>query len=680
MRFDLNDGHRDDSCGGTARRARRSLLLLTGKAAIAIALTGAAAALQDSDERGSGGQESAAPTGPITGALQGVDEAVRVYNDHLTILASPWMEGRLPGTRGMELAKEYMEHYFREYGLQPAVPVDGDEGAMTFRQEFELGSKTIVDRVDLKAKSGKRERSFQHGAEAEYTLTGLGSGDAFSGDLAFVGFGIADGPDDFTSYAEGVDLGGKIAVMLRYEPLDDRGWSRWNDGEGWTRNAQFIGKLRAAKERGAAGVIIVNTPGAADPRSDSLLRARDTGGSLVDVPVLHMSTEAGRALAAMATGGAHTLDDLTALAGDGPVDVPFQGEIDMSADVRREVATAENLIGMLPGKGALADEVIVIGAHLDHLGMGEFGSRDRYAGRLLHPGADDNASGSAGILHIASRMGPEYANAPDDANMRTILFIAFSAEESGLDGSRYYVNNPLMPIEDHALMMNFDMIGRMKDSRLSLSGVDTAEGLKDLIGPHAKTNPLEVVETDGPSGGSDHRPFYANEVPVLFAIIADFHPDYHTSRDKSFLINRVEAVHAANLFCDIALDYAKRAERLPFKSQRQRRREAQQREEEQEEARAPSAPASVRLGVRPEYEEETNGVLVSSAADDSPAGRAGIEAGDRLVSFDGKPMPGPAELAEFLRACEPGQKVKIGLVRDGDDMTLEVTLVARDGQ
>lgn len=673
MRFDLNDGSRNDSRGSGARRARRSLLLLVpGQAATALALAGAAAAFQAPADQGDD-----VPTGPITGALQSVDEAVRVYNDHLTILASPWMEGRLPGTRGMELAKEYIEHYFREYGLQPAVP---GEGQMGFRQEFELGSKTIVDRVDLEATVGGKARSFQHGAEAEYTLTGLGSGDSFSGDLAFVGFGIAEGPDDFTSYAADADLSGKIAVMLRYEPLDDRGWSRWNDGEGWTRNAQFIGKLRAAKERGAAGVIIVNTPGAADPRSDTLLRARDTGGSLVDVPVLHMSTTAGRALAAMATGGAHTLDDLTALAGDGPVEAAFQGKIQMSADVRREIATAENLIGMLPGKGDLKDEVIVIGAHLDHLGMGDFGSRDRYAGRLLHPGADDNASGSAGILHIASRMGPEYANAPDDANMRTILFIAFSAEESGLDGSRYYVNNPLVPIEDHVLMMNFDMIGRMKDSRLSLSGVDTAEGLKDLVKPHAESNPLTVVQGDGPSGGSDHRPFFASEVPVLFAIIADFHPDYHTSRDKSFLINRVEAVHAADLFCDIALDYAKRAERLPFKSQQRRRREAREREQEQEEARAPSAPAKVRLGVRPEYEEEPNGVLVNSAGEDSPAGRAGIKAGDRLVSFDGKDMPGPRELAEFLRASEPGQTVKIGLVRDGNDMTVEVTLVARDGQ
>lgn len=669
MRFDLNDREHRTPFRGTAARPAR--LLLPARVATALALAGTALAFQ-----GPATQGDDVPSGPITEALQSVDEAVRVYNDHLTILASPWMEGRLPGTRGMELAKEYMENYFREYGLQPAVETKG--GEMSFRQEFELGAKTIVDRVDLKASGGGKEHAFEHGFDAEYTLTGLGAGDSFSGELAFVGFGIGEGPDDFTSYAKGVDLTGKIAVMLRYEPLDDRGWSRWNDGEGWTRNAQFIQKLRAATERGAAGVIIVNTPGAADPRSDTLLRARDTGGSLVEVPVLHMSTEAGRGLAAMATGGKHTLDELTELAGDGPVDAPFKGKVEMSADVRREVATAENLIGMLPGKGALAKEVIVIGAHLDHLGMGDFGSRDRYAGRLLHPGADDNASGSAGILHIASRMGQDFANAPDDANMRTVLFIAFSAEESGLDGSRYYVANPLMPIEDHVLMMNFDMIGRMENSRLSLSGVDTAEGLMDLVAPHAENNPLDVVQTNGPSGGSDHRPFYAEQVPVLFAIIADFHPDYHTSRDKSFLINRVEAVHAANLFYDIALDYAQRTERLPFKSERQRR--AREREREEEEARAPSAPAKVRLGVRPEYEEEPNGVLVNSAADDSPAGRAGIEAGDRLVSFNGKDLPGPRELAEFLRGCEPGQTVKVGLVRGGEDKTVEVTLVARDGQ
>ncbi|MEO1696881.1 MAG: M28 family peptidase [Planctomycetota bacterium] len=610
-------------------------------------------------------------TGPITAALRSVDDDVRIYNDHLTILASPWMEGRLPGTRGMELAKEYIEHYYAEAGLER--PYTGADGAPTYRQPFELGTTTIAKSVDLRyAKSpvkvgdtqAKRtEIKFAHGEKEAFTFTGLGKGVRIDADVAFVGYGIEEGPKDsgFTSYADDLDLEGKVAVMLRYEPMDEEGKSQWGRRGRWSARAQFRNKLEAAATRGASAIIIVNTPGAADPRAKTLLAPGSRTRPLVDVPVLHMSSEAGEGLVRLATDGEATLAELTAHANKGPVLGAFGGHLTMDADLDSTVSMAENLVGRLPGRGALANEVIVVGAHFDHLGMGEFGSRDReFRGKALHPGADDNASGTAGILHIARKMAADYAALPADAPLRTVLFIGFSAEESGLNGSEHYVDNPLGSLESHVLMMNFDMIGRMKGSRLALSGVDTADGLKEFIEPIVAANPLDVHQNDRSSGGSDHRSFFDKGVPVLFAIIKDFHADYHTSRDVSYLINRVEAVQAAELFRHIATAYAQHDGRFAFKP-------------DENETPTSDAPATARLGVRPDYGFE-GGVRVAGVGDESGAQAAGLQAGDIILTWNGKELKSARAMSELLRGPEPGDVVKLGIRRGEQTLDLEVTL------
>jgi len=175
------------------------------------------------------GDAPAPSTGPIRDALQSVSEDVQIYNDHLTILASPWMEGRLPGTRGMELAKEYMEFQFRASGLVPAVKLDPSMGAggesASFRQPFNLGSTNEVTAASLTLGTS----SFEHGKGKDFTVTGLGVGGELDAPLVFVGYGIEDGRDRFTSFEEGTDLTGKVAVLLRFEPMDGEGNSLWTD-------------------------------------------------------------------------------------------------------------------------------------------------------------------------------------------------------------------------------------------------------------------------------------------------------------------------------------------------------------------------------------------------------------------------------------------------------------------
>jgi len=609
---------------------------------------------------------------PIADALATVSEEVRIYNDHLTILASPYMEGRVPGSAGMERAKDYVEYYFRQYGLEPAfattrVEGDGSEVVIprsSYRQPFPLGGTTRVKAAEFDVKAGGEDLSFESGVD--FNVTGLGASGEVSGPLVFVGYSIAEGGDGYESFNEDDDFSGKIAVMFRFEPVNEDGSSRFREGRGWSNAASFAAKMRAIKDHNPAGVVIINTPGTNDPRAGQLMDVNSAGGRVLDVPVFMMSTEAGERLIAATDPEGRSLLDLRKLADEGRTIVELNGSVTGKAEIERESLMAENVGGILPGKGDLANEYIVIGAHLDHLGMGYFGSRSGPG--ELHPGADDNASGSAGILIFADKLKRSYDALPADANARSILFMAFSGEESGLNGSRYYANNPIVPIDDHAMMINFDMIGRIKNGRLSVSGYSTGEGMKEWLEPFFENTPLTVIPSDSLSGASDHSSFVSKQIPVLFGIIADFHADYHTPRDVSPLINRQGAVDTINLFHDIALAAAQRPERFSFtRSDRAPRPQVAR------------GGIKVRFGIMPGYseDEEAIGVLIEDVTPGGSADEAGIEPGDRLIRWDGQKIEDIRAWMEMLAKHEPGDKVKVGVKRGDEEITLEVTLQGR---
>ena len=496
------------------------------------------------------------PEAPIATALAAQTEDVRVFNDHLVTLASPFMEGRLPGTRGMEIAKEYVEFWLRDAGLEPAFT--DEQGQPSYRQPFPLDG--IAELVGQRLSIANDDR---FGANEDYTALSIGASGDVTAPAVFVGYSIPNGPDDYSSYAEDDDLTGKIAVMFRFEPMDETGKSLWAE-RGWSNRASFSNKVRAAGKRGASGIVIINTPGADDRRSESL-PSFSLGGSNVDVPVFMVMPKVAETIFA-ATG--KSVMEMREHADQGGPLLPLDVEITVACDVKKEDLVAENVGGLLRGRGELADELIVIGAHMDHLGMGFFGSRDqKTAGRELHPGADDNASGTAGILLIGDKLVQEFAALPADQPLRSVLVIAFSAEESGLNGARYYVENPIIDVSKHALMMNFDMIGRIENKRLAVSGVGTAKGMSDWIEPIFAASPLDEQPAASGGGGSDHLAFLSAEIPSLFGIIADFHQDYHTPRDTSDKINRVDAVEAAYLWRDIALVAAQRTEPFEYVKQ-----------------------------------------------------------------------------------------------------------------
>ena len=602
--------------------------------------------------------DSASTRPQIHKTIAAADPDVQAFNEHLTILASPWMEGRLPGTKGMERAMDYMEDQFRKAGLEPAfVPSEG--AAKTFRQPFSLGGKREIAEESIVVKCGGADKALVAGTD--FKLTGLGRNGTAEGEIAFVGYGIDDGPDGYTSFAEGHSLEGKIALLLRFEPMDDKGNSRWANGDGWSGRAGFQGKINAVAKRKPAAIIVVNTPGANDPRITSL-----SGGgnrAMADVPVFMMSTEAGEALV-KACDPARSLMDLRKMA-----DEPKEGEarsfdlggskVAIAGRFEEKPVQAENVVGVLPGRGALAKEVIVIGGHLDHLGMGDFGSREGPG--KLHPGADDNASGSAGVILLAHSLKKAYEAEPEANPLRTILFIGFSAEESGLNGSRHYVDNPIYPIKDTVLMMNFDMIGRIRDGRLNVTQSSGVKGFDEWASPFYSNTPLKVNKSTGRGGGgSDHASFQQAGVPILFAI-CDLHEDYHTSRDVIELIDREAAVDATRLWHNMAFSMAKREQRFEMDSNTGPMR---------------AQPMKVRAGLRTRELDDESGLEVVDVTKDGSADKAGIKKGDKLVKWNKKDMKNRQVFVDDLRTLEPGTTVQAVLMRDGEEITVYVELQA----
>ena len=586
-----------------------------------------------------------------------------IFNDHITVLSSPWMGGRLPGTPGMEYARDYVIYWYKQAGLQPGM-IDPDTGERSWKQPFRLGASTEFSGQELVIDGKNGEVVFELGEDFE--LTSLGTDGTMNGEMVFVGYSIDDGTDGYQSFEEDTDLTGKVAVMLRFEPMNEDGDSLWNETR-WSRKSTFASKFNAVKKRNPAGVILINPPGANDPRSGALMKG--TSRVIEDIPVFMITPDAGEKLAAACDPKGRSLLELRKAADAGTTIVPFGGSVAAGGVIEEIPSYAENVLGVLPGRGALKDEFVIIGGHLDHLGMGEFGSR-RGSGNL-HPGADDNASGAAALMMLGESLRKAYDEIPEDQPLRSIMFAAFDAEESGLNGSRFYADNPPHGIDDVALMINFDMIGRVNEQGLSVTGVDTGEGMRDWAQPFLDDSGLEVVLKEGMrGGGSDHASFYRKGIPILFAICADFHDDYHTPDDTADKIYRTSGVKTVKLFHELALDAAKRPEKFAFASPN----------EEGDSARAPG-PARpralrVRLGIRSRQLPDGAGLEVVNVMDNSTAEKGGLQEGDVIKKWDKNPLKTRAELVSRLAELKPDDEVQVIVERDGEQKVVFLKMLA----
>lgn len=600
-------------------------------------------------------------------------EATQWYQ-HVITLSNPIFEGRAPGTRGSELAADYVEFWMKQAGLEPAFPEAGADGLTpgtgewtAYRQYFKLaGGAPRVRKATVQIGATELQQ------DTDFSVLGnSGSGTVEELPVVFAGYAIGEGEDGYTSFAEDVDLKGKAVLFLRYEPLNEEGRSQWSSRR-FSPHSGMQRKLTQLVDRGAAAILMVNPPGAVDGRTRLETAASSRWGRPLPVPFVQLSTKAAEQLLQAGDPEKKSLMDWRVLADKGAVKTVVLGPeaaVTLSTELDSGGTLAKNVGGVLRGRGALAEEWLVVGAHYDHVGFGYFGARPDNAG-ILHPGADDNASGTSAMLVLAQELSDAYARDGAPADARSILFLGFDAEESGLHGSAWYVAHPSIPGDKLNAMINLDMVGRLRNDELNVGGVGTAEGFMDVLRPAFERSGLTIRADPSGRGPSDHASFYQAGVPVLFMYTGS-HGEYHTPADKGFTINPAGAAKVIELTKDIALTLAERNDALVFRSS------------EQDRTPGRNYGASVRLGIMPgRFEgtdgDRTHGVLVASVSSETSAADAGIRAGDVLLTWNGEELSDAGVMMSKLREHKPGDVVKVTVLREGKELPIEVTLRAAE--
>ncbi len=539
-------------------------------------------------------------------------------------LAADARQGRGLGTNGLEQAATWLVLQMASLGVEPGAGEDG------FRQAFE-----VPIRVSPTAATTLRLDGMQVSSEGEapgYVVASYASSGTAQGEVVAVGYGIS-APDLEHDDYHGRNVEGKIVAIRRFTP----GTEAFKDSEVSRRYGDLRYKAWTAREHGAAGVIIVDLPegaeGAEMPEEASLPSLRiDTRGD-AGLPVMVVSREVGAALFE----GAH------------------RAQMVVELDVEHQAT--HNIVGRIPaGEGALPG-AIVVGAHFDHLGMGGAGSLAPDS-EEPHNGADDNASGTAALLEIARRV-----KARQGELRRDLYLVAFSAEESGLRGSTYFTQNPPpgLKMDELVTMINLDMIGRLRDNRVSALGAGSAEEWAEILPPICEQAAVGCALGGDGYGPSDQTPFYAAGVPVLH-FFTGAHSDYHKPSDDAWTINAAGAARIASLTADVALAVSGREQGLTYK--------AAKAPEPQGDARSYGAS----LGTIPDYAaDDVVGVKLAGTRPGGPADQAGFQRGDILVELAGHEVRDIHDFMFVLRQSKPDETVSAVVERGGERVELEVT-------
>jgi hypothetical protein len=580
----------------------------------------------------------------------------------VTYLAADERGGRGVGTSGIDDAADYIANVFRELGLKPTADADG------YFQEFSIrGEAALVQPTTLELELPDGD-PITGELDATFSPLAIGAaGKLEDAPLVFAGFGITakDGGAkiDYDDYKD-LDVKDKVVLILRRDP-EPADKSHPFAANAQTTYATFSHKVVNAAEHGAKAVLLVNDAPSAGER-DRLLdyRATPSGGT---IPFAMIQRQTADKL--LATAGSPPVAELESRINETlePQSRELPGvKVNLEVTVSREPIIAKNVIGVLEGQGPLADETIVVGAHYDHLGTGGPGSL-AFGSREIHNGADDNASGTSTVLELARRLA-----ARPDALPRTVVFMLYSGEERGLLGSAHYVNNPSIPLDKTVTMINYDMVGRLSDSRgLVVYGAGSSDGFEPLVQALSSSLGLEPKFFRGSSGEfnqSDHASFYRKDIPVLF-FFTGTHADYHRPGDDTEKINFEGMTRIADLGELLLLDLARRPARPIFIKMS---------------APAPTAVAArplrgsgAYLGTRPAYGENVEGVKLEGVTDDSPAQKAGIRGGDILIKFGGVKISDIETYMTALSAKKPGDEVEIVVNRDGKEVTLKAVLGTR---
>lgn len=564
---------------------------------------------------------------------------------HIRYLASDELAGRRAGTYGCERAAEYTASHFKKSGLKPL----GDNGTyfqnFSFTSGVKLGNPNLVtfkmgeEKLDLKVDKDFLPLSFSNDGE-------------INGELIFAGYGISSDQLDYDDYA-GMNVKDKIVLVLRYTP-------EGNDRKSpFYKYASLRYKSINAREKGAKGIIFI-TPLSQDEEKGlgGLRLDRSFADSGIHAIILKRDIAQG----ILRTSGKDLKTLEQGLAGKKTASFPMPDvNVDIQINLIREIRSTANVIGYLEGSDqSLRDEVIIIGAHYDHVGFGEGGvsrGNNKTDKNKVHNGADDNASGTAGLLELA-----EYFSQQRASLKRSLLFIAFGAEELGLIGSSYYVKHPKIPLGNTIAMINMDMIGRLRDNKLTVFGAGSSPQWKPLLESFNSNLGLVLKTKDSGFAPSDQSVFYANDIPALH-FFTGVHDDYHAPGDDWQKINALGEKKILLLISDLVGELNEAPTKIAFSRAK-------------EEERAPSQ-FNVYIGTIPDYSDEGEGVTLMGVKEGSPAEKAGLKGRDTIVKFGGKTVKNIYDYVYALGEADAEVPTEIVILRAGKRIKLSVVPESR---
>jgi hypothetical protein len=566
-------------------------------------------------------------------------------------LSSDALEGRGLTTRGLELAAEFIARQFHEAGLKTDVCGGTPYQKFPVTVDARLGSENRLLLTGPGQTAGHPQPPRALVPGRDYTPLAAGDSCRFDLPLAFVGYGVTDPAEGYDDYA-GLNVAGKAVIVLRQHPRQV-GKDGKDHGCAACGHALLRRKIANAFQHGASAVIFVTDRLQLDEQAgDDKLVSLTKGGCLSahrDLPIFHCRREAVEPAIRAALG-----TDLAGLErqigrGPAPRSSDLSGwRISGQTEIRRQQTTAKNVIGVLPGANPAGSETVVVGAHYDHFGFVDLQSHG-VKHREFYSGADDNASGVASLLEIARTLAHRGHPLP-----RQVVFVSFCAEEEGLLGSSYYVSHPVVPLSRTVVMVNLDMVGRLRSNTLYIRGIGTSVGWGTVIQRLNSRQGLSLVLQDA-FGSSDQLSFYAKDVPIL-AFFTGRHEDYHETSDKFAKLNIPGMRRIARLARDVVESLAD----APVRPQ--------------EVAMAPQEESEPYFGAYGDFTRSDPGYAIGPVEKGSPADRAGLQDGDLLVQLGANRIVSDDDFDEALSHYVGGEHVKLLVMRGSQSRTCEITL------
>ena len=550
--------------------------------------------------------------------------------NHIKFLSSDEMEGRYPGSEGSTKSADYIAENFNKAGL---YPFNSDN----FYQKFEFKSG-----ISLSDKNSITINNNRFKVEEDYIPVQFSESGNFKGQIIFTGYGLKVDELNWNDYKD-IDVEGKWVLMFRGSPEGYNPHSKFGD------NISIRKKTLAAKDLGALGVLLIN-----QEKSEPLINLTfDYNSKPIGIPVLNISYDILKVL---------SNEDFESIKkeidkNEKQKSFLLESELEASIDIKIETVSISNVVGVLrKEQNKTNNNYIVIGAHFDHLGYGSRGSGSLAPGKnIIHNGADDNASGTAVLIDLAYKFSKLKKKLNND-----IIFVAFNAEEQGLLGSKFFVDNIGNDINNIKTMINLDMIGRMKNNQLTIGGIGTAEVFGKIVDNANKNIDIDISKSASGQGPSDHSSFYNKNIPVLFFHTGG-HDDYHKPSDDWTKIN-VEGINRINnLIFNVVYNVDSNQNPPVFKA-------------------TTNPPAqrrmsfSVTFGIMPNYGDSSQGLKVDAVRENGPAYSAGMQDGDIIVKINNKDVSDIYEYMARLGELKPGDIAKVQVLRNNKNIMLEIQL------